>query len=167
MAKNIPTGITRPFAGSSAPEGYLLCDGSAVSRSAYAALFALVGTTFGSGDGSTTFNVPDLQGKTIYGYDSSDTAFDAIGETGGAKTINLAHTHTANPHTHLISATSGGPSANSQTSNDVTTNFSNSSHTHTISVTSGTQSATSSDSQLSSAQSILMPYITLNYIIKI
>lgn len=55
-----PTGSIKPFAGTTIPNGYLLCDGSAVSRTTYAALFAVIGTTYGSGDGSTTFNVPNL-----------------------------------------------------------------------------------------------------------
>lgn len=60
-------GIIFPYAGSSAPDGFLLCDGSAVSRATYADLFALIGTTYGAGDGSTTFNVPDLRGSVIIG----------------------------------------------------------------------------------------------------
>lgn len=164
--KDFPTGIVKAYAGSSAPAGYLLCDGSAVSRTTYDVLFALIGTTYGAGDGSTTFNVPNIKGKIIVGKDSSDADVDTLGETGGAKTINIAHTHT-HSHTHSISATSGGPSASSQSSNDVTNNFSNNGHTHTISVTSGNASASSSDSQLSATQTILIPYITMNYIIKV
>lgn len=57
----LPAGVVVPFAGSSAPTGYLLCDGTAVSRTTYAALFAVLSTTFGSGDGSTTFNLPDMR----------------------------------------------------------------------------------------------------------
>ena len=57
------TGIISLFAGSTAPRGYLVCDGSAVSRDDYSALFAVIGTTYGAGDGSTTFNLPDLSGR--------------------------------------------------------------------------------------------------------
>jgi microcystin-dependent protein len=60
-------GIIFPYAGSSAPTGFLLCDGSAVSRTTYADLYALIGTTYGAGNGSTTFNVPDLRGSVIVG----------------------------------------------------------------------------------------------------
>ena len=56
-----PPGIISAYAGSTAPGGFLLCDGTAVSRTTYAALFAVTGTTYGAGDGSTTFNVPDLR----------------------------------------------------------------------------------------------------------
>ena len=101
-----PVGAILPFGGSNPPSGYLLCDGQAVSRSYYAELFAVIGTRFGAGDGSTTFNVPNLKGKTTVGLDSSDTSFDAIGKSGGEKTHTLttaempAHTHTQNAHSH-------------------------------------------------------------------
>lgn len=56
-----PTGVVLPFAGSSIPNGWLLCDGSAVSRVVYPSLFNVIGETYGAGDGSTTFNLPDLR----------------------------------------------------------------------------------------------------------
>lgn len=64
---SVMTGIIEMYAGATAPTGYLLCDGSAVSRTTYAALFAVTGTTYGSGDGSTTFNLPDLRGRLPMG----------------------------------------------------------------------------------------------------
>lgn len=64
-----PSGTVITFAGSTAPSGYLECDGTAISRSTYAALYAVVGTTYGSGDGSTTFNLPDLRGYFVRGWD--------------------------------------------------------------------------------------------------
>jgi phage-related tail fiber protein len=67
----IPTGQIIHVALSSAPTGYLKANGAAVSRSTYAALFAAIGTTFGAGDGSTTFNVPDLRGEFVRGWDDS------------------------------------------------------------------------------------------------
>lgn len=63
----LPSGTILDFAGTSAPTGFLPCDGSAVSRSTYSALFAALSTTWGVGDGSTTFNVPDLRGRTVVG----------------------------------------------------------------------------------------------------
>lgn len=63
----IPSGTVAMYAGASAPANWLLCDGSAVSRTTYAALFAVVGTTYGVGDGSTTFNVPDMRGRIAIG----------------------------------------------------------------------------------------------------
>lgn len=68
----VPTGTILPFGGASAPDGFLLCDGSAVSRTTYAALFAVIGTAYGAGDGSTTFNVPNGQGVGLTGAGSQD-----------------------------------------------------------------------------------------------
>ena len=96
---SLPAGVMMDYAGSTVPTGWLLCDGSAVSRTTYARLFAAVGTSWGIGDGSTTFNLPP-GGIVTVGYKSSDTDFNAVGKTGGAKTHTLttsempAHTHT-------------------------------------------------------------------------
>ena len=90
------------FAGSIAPQGYLLCDGSAVSRSTYADLFSLLDTTYGEGDGETTFNLPNLSGKVIIG--SSDSY--QLGTTGGEETHVLtsgeipSHNHEVPQHGH-------------------------------------------------------------------
>ena len=62
-----PTGVMAPYAGATAPTGWLLCDGTAVSRTTYAALFAITSTTYGVGDGTSTFNVPDLRGRIPVG----------------------------------------------------------------------------------------------------
>lgn len=62
-AQLMPTGVILPFAGNTAPSGWLACDGSAVSRTTYASLFTTIGTTYGTGDGSTTFNLPDFRGR--------------------------------------------------------------------------------------------------------
>lgn len=63
----VPPGVVLPFAGSAAPDGWLLCQGQAVSRTTYAALFASLGTAYGVGDGSTTFNLPNTQGYFLRG----------------------------------------------------------------------------------------------------
>ena len=65
-----PIGTILAFAGSSAPAGHILCDGIAVSRTTYSALFGVIGTTYGAGDGSTTFNPPDLRGRALFGVDN-------------------------------------------------------------------------------------------------
>lgn len=82
-----PIGTISVFSGAIPPAGYLICDGSAISRTTYSELFSIIGTTYGSGDGSTTFNLPNLKGRVVAGQDSSQTEFDTIGETGGEKTI--------------------------------------------------------------------------------
>jgi microcystin-dependent protein len=83
-------GAIKPWTKATAPAGYLLCDGTAVSRTTYADLFAVIATTYGVGDGSTTFNVPDLQGKMPQGYDGN--TYNLAG-TGGANTITVAVTN--------------------------------------------------------------------------
>lgn len=97
---NTPTGVIHIFAGSTAPSGWLICDGSAVSRTTYADLFAVIGTTYGSGDDSTTFNLPNLKGRVAVGLDSDDTDFDTLGETGGSKYLQ-AHNHTAGKYDNM------------------------------------------------------------------
>lgn len=69
--ETVAPGIVASFPASSPPEGWLKANGAAVSRSAYSALFAAIGVTFGAGDGSTTFNVPDLRGEFVRGLDDS------------------------------------------------------------------------------------------------
>ena len=78
----VPPGAVIPYAGSSAPDGWLLCDGRTVSRTTYAALFAVIGTAYGAGDGSATFTLPDFRGRTAVGADSDN----ARGAKEGSKT---------------------------------------------------------------------------------
>lgn len=73
----IPTGIVQAFAGSTTPQGWLLCDGSAISRTDYADLYAVIGDTYGAGDGSTTFNLPNLVDKFVQGNATSGTVKSA------------------------------------------------------------------------------------------
>lgn len=104
------------------PSKWLLCDGAAVSRSTYAELFALMGTEYGAGDGTTTFNLPNFAGKMILGWD--DTVFNRFDETGGEIRHTLTTTEMpAHTHTLLRTQTSGatqsvaqGPGATSNTS---------------------------------------------------
>ena len=83
-------GAIKPWTKTTAPAGYLLCDGAAVSRTDYADLFAVISTTYGAGNGSTTFNVPDLQGKLPQGYESGNYA---MAGTGGANTVTVSLTN--------------------------------------------------------------------------
>jgi microcystin-dependent protein len=84
-----PAGIITAYGGTTAPAGYLLCNGNAISRTTYAALFAVLSTAYGAGDGSTTFNLPNLQGRFPVGQDGS-VEFATNGQSGGNKT----HSHT-------------------------------------------------------------------------
>ncbi len=84
-------GIVLPFAGSVEPTGWLLCFGQAVSRTTYAALFNAIGTTYGAGDGSTTFNVPDLRGRVPAGKDNmGGTAGNRLNATMNGTTTNAS-----------------------------------------------------------------------------
>ena len=104
----LPAGMVAPYAGSTAPTGWLLCDGTAVSRSTYAALFAAIGTTYGSGDGSTTFNVPDTRGIFISGVGSQTITVgpDTVtyNRTIGTKQLDQfqGHYHSANAITGSV-----------------------------------------------------------------
>ena len=112
-----PTGVISAFAGTTAPSGWLMCDGSAVSRSTYENLYTVIGDAFGEGDGSTTFNLPDFRGQFLRGRDAGEgkdpdaasrTAMASGGNTGdnvgsvqGEAVVN--HTHTTNiNHIHQL-----------------------------------------------------------------
>ena len=98
-AGNPPGGIMA-YGGASAPSGWFICDGSAVSRTTYADLFAVIGTTYGAGDGSTTFNLPDLQQRFPLGKAVAGTG-NTLGGVGGL----IDHTHTAPNHNHSFTPT--------------------------------------------------------------
>ena len=83
-------GAIKPWGKATAPAGYVLCDGSAISRTDYADLFGVISTTYGVGNGSTTFNVPQLQGKLPQGYDGN--TYNLAG-TGGANTVTVSVTN--------------------------------------------------------------------------
>jgi microcystin-dependent protein len=188
-----PTGVINAYGGSTAPTGWLICDGSAVSRATYADLFTLLGTTYGSGDGTTTFNVPNLKGRVIVGRDSTQTEFDVLGETGGAKTHTLttgelpSHTH-AIDHDHASFNVTGGthqhdvpygianminasdsvaavPDGSATSYYQTRLSGGNAgSHTHAIDVPAFT--GTSGSAGSGTAHNNLQPYLVINYIIK-
>ena len=172
VSASLPSGTIVPYAGSSAPSGYLLAYGQAVSRSTYSDLFSAIGTTYGVGDGSSTFNLPDLRGRTIAGQDdmggsSADRLTnqtggvngDTLGGTGGSETHTLttaqlaAHTHGAGSYTAALPASgsgTGGANMNQGTTSQVNL---------TVSGTSGSAGS-------GSAHNNVQPTIILNYIIK-
>jgi microcystin-dependent protein len=178
----VAAGFILQYAGTTAPAGWLLCDGSAVSRTTYAGLFAVIGTSYGAGNGSTTFNLPNLKSKIPAGYYASDADFNLMGKTGGAKTQTLtaaqlpAHNHGVGS----LSAASGGSHSHSLSdkhapdrtvasgflssltkgySTTSRTTGSDGSHSHTLSGNSGSTGS-------SSAFNIMQQYITVNFIIR-
>ena len=192
-----PYGITPPgaimqFAGPTGPLGWLLCDGSAVSRTTYARLFAVIGTMYGAGNGFTTFNVPNMQGRVPVGLSNTDPTFNTLNNVGGEKTHILtvdempAHTHdgttdSAGDHTHGITdpghfhtylgvyaknAASGGDNV-AENSPRPTENTSTS--VTGISINNAgthTHTFTTNPTGLTDPHNNLQPYIVLNYIIK-
>lgn len=172
----VPSGVIFPYAGSSAPTGFLLCYGQTVSRTTYAALFAAIGTTFGAGDGSTTFALPDLRGRSMFGKDNmggsaanrvtnaaSGITGTTLGAAGGDQ--NLAqHNHSASSSSTSISMEFGtytpavtqraafGDGNNAQFRSD-----GNTAHSHTITVNNaGTGTAAN-----------MPPAMIMNFIIKV
>jgi microcystin-dependent protein len=176
--EGIPTGTITPWSQASAPTGFLECAGAAVSRSTYAALFAVVGTTYGVGDGSTTFNLPNLTDRVAV-HKSNNKSFAS---TGGANTVtptgNVAGS-TANAtlstaqlasHNHGLSvyANPASPFAPALASINII-NQKNVSNTQLI-LNSGSGQGHAhniSANFAGTANSVLQPFLTLIYIIKI
>ena len=86
---SLPIGTMLPYTSKVIPNGFLPCDGSAISRTEYKDLFTVIGTSYGAGDGSTTFNLPNKKGRVSVGLDSNQTEFNTIGKKGGEKTHTL------------------------------------------------------------------------------
>lgn len=134
-----PVGVVLPYAGSSAPTGYLLCNGASVSRTTYSALFGIVSTTYGSVDGST-FNVPNLQDRVPVGKNATGT-FATLGGTGGAETVALTVAQLAS-HQHTTPALSGAFTSDPATAAHThTTNIAHD-HDHTITANQGSHTHT-------------------------
>lgn len=159
---NLPIGTINCFGSSVAPTGWLICDGSAISRTIYSELFSVIGTTYGTGDGSTTFNLPDYRGKIGVGYSNGDTDFGTLGKTGGEKTHQLtinempSHSHgfskgASNKYENIYISTNGDWNTPSSGSG-----FGFGAGYMTISNSGGDQ-----------PHNNLQPYITINYIIKV
>lgn len=179
----VPVSAVLPYAGTLAPDGYLFCYGQAVSRSTYAALFAVIGTTYGDGNGSTTFNLPDLRGRVVAGRDNMGGTSanrltnkpgglngDVLGAAGGSETHQLTiqempqHNHGGftgnNSHSHTYSGvqlddriTAGSETERGVTS--ITRNTSTYTHNHTI-----------PNQGNNVAHNNVQPTLILNYIIK-
>lgn len=158
----VPTGTIVPFAGSSAPTGWLLCDGGQYSTSSYSTLYAVIGTTYGGGNGS--FRVPDLRGRTPVGKNQG--TFSALGRIGGEETHTLSiaempsHQHPMNENTYVDVQTRSGwqPYVSDTTGSRW---FTNKRHDNL----SFSDIATGATGQ-NSPHNNMPPYLVLNYIIK-
>jgi len=155
-----PTGSILPFAGSSAPTGFLIADGASLLRADYAALFAVIGTTYGSADG-THFTLPNLKGKVVVGVNASETEFDVLGETGGEKFHLLTGAESGTSvHGHLQSTSGTSGSSLGLTPKFDAKNITDSALTQLGTV----QNSVAANA--ASAHNNLQPYISLNFIIK-
>ena len=157
---HVPSGVIMAWTTDTAPTGWILCDGSAVSRTTYSDLFAVISTTYGAGDTTTTFNVPDLRGRFILGQDDmggssanrvTDTDADTLGNADGTETKTLTTTELP-AHTHTVDSTTvnnGGTAASLQNGNDAPND-----------------SLATSSAGSGAAYSQMNPFMTLNFIIK-
>ena len=171
--EGVNTGIIIPWSSASIPSGFLQCDGSNVSRSTYSALFAVVGTVYGVGDGSTTFGLPDLQDRCVLSKSNNK----ALASTGGAETVtcsgNVSVTASAAnatlstaqlaAHTHSGGAITSGTRRFADPGSNVGSGStgsagSGSGHGHNITV--------NASSFTGDSNSVLQPYLTVVYIIK-
>lgn len=100
---SMPPGIISAYSNAAAPTGWLLCDGSAVSRATYAALYAIIGGVYGIGDGSTTFNLPDLRDRLPMGASGTKGLGTVLAAATHTHTA-AAHTHPSANHSHVLSA---------------------------------------------------------------
>lgn len=152
----ISSGTIQMFAGATAPNGWLICDGSAISRKSYSDLFKVIGTTYGSGNSNDTFTLPDMRGR-IPICAGAGTALTArtLGATVGAETVTLAETNLAS-HTHT--ATVGTQSANH--THTGTSGGHSSGHTHSYGIPIGTTGASYGMIDSLTATSSGLPYFS-------
>ena len=186
-------GSITAYAGQTAPEGYMICDGSTLNKADYPELFDVIGTVYG-GDGVTTFNLPDLKGKVVVSVNSNDDNFDTLGKTGGEKTHTLT-THEMPSHTHTFSGYSHSHTINNNYANYSTFiyapnslgtdsgsdqsgsgrqypymgsgNFVDGSTNHNHSCSSTTAGGSNSSTGDGFSHNNLQPYMALNYIIRV
>ena len=153
------TGEVRMFAGATAPARWLLCQGQAVSRTTYKRLFAVIGTSYGAGDGTTTFNLPNMEGNVPAGMKHDDAAFHELGHSGGAAAVTLTAAQSGIPaHGHNIMAGTALGGANYGTFAVGTTSSSG---------PQGSDISGGGPTNAAEAHTNLQPYLCLNFIIRI
>lgn len=151
---NFPIGSIVGFAGTSVPNNWLIADGSEVSRETYSELFEVIGTYYGEGDGTTTFNLPDRRGKVGVGLLTTDEDFNILGNIGGSKTHVqtieelAAHSHTLNYSNYNTSISTSGA--------QIYSNVADNARSKTTNVVGESQ-----------PMDIMNPYVVINYIVKV
>lgn len=192
LQAGLPAGSIIQWGGISAPTNWLMCDGSAVSRTIYSSLFAAIGTMYGAGDGTTTFNLPDLRGRVPVGKNGG--SFGTLGATGGVESVALtidqmpshthiqdSHNHTQNAHNHTHrqwifngAGASGthygfGYASGTGAANDTTSATSSGEvwyGNYPATATNNPTTATNQNTGGGQAHTNLQPYQVVNYIIK-
>lgn len=177
-AQRFEAGDLKVSARSTPSTGWLLCDGTAYSRTTYDALFAAIGETWGAGDGSTTFNVPDLRGRGVIGA-GTGTGLTArtLGANVGAETVDTtSHTHTGPSHTHSVSGATqinsvghshgffdAGGGAGEQVDQ---TEGQSADHTHNVDLTSGASGTGATSSNGGETLTTGLPAVVASFFIK-
>lgn len=154
----VPTGCVQAYAGNTTPQGWLLCDGSAVSRRDYAALFAVIGTTYGRGNGSTTFNLPNLVDKFVEGSATSETV-----KSAGLPNITGSF-QTRYPWKGAENAASGAFASPPQTGEPTSVQQANANEL--VNYNTVSFSANKSNSIYGNSSTVQPPALTMRYIIK-
>lgn len=175
---SFPAGIILPYGGASAPSGYLLCYGQAISRTTYAALYTAIATSYGVGNGSTTFNVPDLRGRVPVGIDNmggSDAGIldiaNTLGLTGGEQKHTMTtselvtHTHVQDAHTHTPNDGAQFRTDDSASANTIQSVGSGGLDNGRASATTEA-TATNQNTGSSTPFNVMQPYQIFSYIIK-
>jgi microcystin-dependent protein len=159
----VPIGAVTPFAGSSAPTGWLMCDGTAVSRAIYLALFAVIGVTYGVGDNSTTFNLPSLQGRVPVGA-GPQTFASPVGKYAGAETHALATTEIP-AHQHQVVGPAGHTWGSTYAGTTQAT-FAFAPYSINSANTFGLLYADGQSGTTNQPHNNMQPYVVMNYIIR-
>lgn len=191
VSDTLPIGSVVEWYSETIPDNWLICDGKEISRTEYAELFAVLDTTYGAGDGSTTFNIPNMSSRFAVGLNKDDTDFNALGKIGGSKSEDITHSHTVPGHTHTTAnhtltisempnhghglAISGGSTAG-QIDRVALDGFDQGRWYSTVEPVGGSQphnhgntgstSLTTDNNTTNTSVSTLPPYITVYYIIK-